>query len=152
MFMKGKNPPSDFWQQNGTSGQLNSWRGNAFEELCFNHIPQIKNALGIPQVSTTISKWVLQGSSSAKGSQIDMIIDRADNIVDLCEMKFSNGQYAIDKSYDMTLRERMQSLSDRLPKRKMPHLIFITSFCLKQNEYASLVQDNITLDDLFQPN
>ena len=149
MFMEGKNQPSDFWQQNGTSGQLNSWRGNAFEELCFNHIPQIKTALGIPQVSTTVSKWALQGSSSVKGYQIDMIIDRADNIVDLCEMKFSNGQYAIDKSYDLTLRDRLQSLSERLPKRKMPHLIFITSFCLKQNEYASLVQDDITLNELF---
>jgi len=149
-FMEGKHPQSDFWQQNGTSGQLNAWRGNAFEELCFNHVPQIKHALGIPQVSTTISKWALQGSSSVKGSQIDMIIDRADNIVDLCEMKFSNGQYAIDKSYDLTLRDRLQALSDRLPKRKMPHLIFITSFGLKQNEYAGIVQDDITIDNLFQ--
>lgn len=148
-FMDGKQKPNDYWQQNGMSGQINSWRGNAFEELCFNHIPQIKFALGIPQVSTTVSKWAFRGTESAHGSQIDMLIDRADNIVDLCEMKFTNAQFAIDKSYDLTLRDRLQTLSDHLPKRKMPHLIFITSFGLKQNEYAGLVQDSITLDKLF---
>lgn len=148
-FMDGKNQPADFWQQNGNSGTINAWRGNAFEELCFNHVPQIKQALGIAQVSTTISKWVLQGTSSTKGSQIDMIIDRADNIVDLCEMKFTGAPFAIDKNYDLTLRGRLQTLSDYLPKRKMPHLIFITSFGIKQNEYAGLVQDELTMDDLF---
>ena len=99
---------------------------------------------------TTISKWVLQGTSSVKGSQIDMIIDRADNIVDLCEMKFTGAPFAIDKNYDLTLRGRLQTLSDYLPKRKMPHLIFITSFGIKQNEYAGLVQDSVNLDCLFK--
>lgn len=148
-FMERKNQQTDFWQQNATSAQTNAWRGNAFEELCFNHVPQIKDALGIPQVSTTISKWTLQGTATTKGSQIDMVIDRADNVVDLCEMKFSNTQFTIDKSYDLTLRERLQLLSEQLPKRKIPHLVFITSFGIKQNEYAGIVQDNITLDDLF---
>lgn len=149
-FMDGKQQPSDYWQQNGMSGQINSWRGNAFEELCFNHIHQIKFALGIPQVSTTVSKWALHGTKSTHGSQIDMLIDRSDNIVDLCEMKFTNAPFTIDKDYDLILRDRLQTLSDRLPKRKMPHLIFITSFGLKQNEYAGLAQDTILLDELFR--
>lgn len=148
-FMDRKSLQTDFWQQNSTSAQINSWRGNAFEELCFNHLDQIKRALGISQVSTTISKWALRGTTSIKGSQIDMIINRADNIVDLCEMKFSNSQYTIDKSYDMILRDRLQILSERIPKRKIPHLVFITSFGIKPNEYAGLVQDTITLDELF---
>jgi len=148
-FMDGKNRPSDFWQQNALSGQINAWRGFAFEELCFNHITQIKHALGIPQVSTTVSKWALQGNESTKGTQIDMIIDRADNIVDICEMKFTNGLFAINKNYDLILRERLQLLSEHLPKRKMAHLVFITSFGIKQNEYAGIAQESITLDALF---
>lgn len=149
-FMDGKERSADFWQQNALSGQINAWRGYAFEELCFNHIPQIKQALGISQVNTTVSKWALQGNESAKGSQIDMIIDRADNIVDVCEMKFTNGLYAINKNYDLTLRERLQTLSEYLPKRKIAHLVFITSFGIKPNEYASVVQESITLDALFK--
>ncbi len=150
MFMEGKDQPEDFWQQNGNSVAINAWRGNAFEELCFNHIPQIKQALGIAQVSTKVSKWVQQVTATAKGSQIDMIIDRADNIVDLCEMKFTGASFTIDKNYDLTLRDRLQTLSDYLPKRKIPHLIFVTSFGIKQNEYTSLVQNELTLDDLFK--
>ncbi len=148
-FMDGKNTPNNYWQQNNNSGQINSWRGLAFEELCFNHIPQIKQALGIPQVSTTISKWVMQGANLVKGSQIDMIIDRADNIVNLCEIKFSNAPYVIDKQYDITLRERLQIMSRYLPKRKMPHIVFITTFGIRQNEYSGIVQNVVNLDDLF---
>ena len=106
--------------------------------------------MGIAQVSTKVSKWVQQGTATAKGSQIDMIIDRADNIVDLCEMKFTGATFAIDKNYDLTLRDCLQTLSDYLPKRKMPHLLFVTSFGIKQNEYTSLVQNELTLDDLFK--
>jgi len=149
-FIEGKNPPTDFWQQNWSSAQTNAWRGYAFEELCFNHISQIKNALGISQVSTTVSKWTIQGTTSSRGTQIDMIIDRADNIVDVCEMKFSGAPFTIDKNYDSILRERMQMIAEFLPKRKMPHLIFITTFGVKPNEYAGVVHDEILLDALFQ--
>ena len=78
-----------------------------------------------------------------------MLINRADNIVNLCEMKYSNTLFTIDKNYDLLLRERMQTLIDHLPKRKMPHLTFITSFGVKQNEHSSIVQSQVTLDDLF---
>ena len=149
-FMDKKQALSNYWQTRSNSSQVASWRGYAFEEVCFSHINQIRHALGISGVSTEVAKWVVQGNDEQQGSQIDMLLDRADNIVNICEIKFSNGPYVITKQYDLALRERIQILSSYLPKRKMPHLTFVTSFGVKHNEYAGVVQSEVTMDDLFK--
>ena len=148
-FMDKNKWAPDFWQRNSNSSKVIAWRGLAFEEICFTHQSQIAKALGIAGASSEFSKWVLYGNEQTKGTQIDMLINRADNIVNLCEMKYSNSLFTIDKNYNLLLRERMQTLMDHLPKRKMPHLTFITSFGVKQNEHSSIVQSQVTLDDLF---
>ncbi len=81
--------------------------------------------------------------------QIDMLITRNDNIVNLCEIKFWKGKFSIDKKYDEVLRERVLSLSQMLTKKQTIHLTFITTFGINNNEYSGQVQNSITLDNLF---
>ena len=78
----------DFWMLNITSQSVVSWRGIAFEEVCLSHLRQIKMALGISGVSSEQSAWVLKGDDDTEGAQIDLLISRKDNVVNMCEMKF----------------------------------------------------------------
>lgn len=147
-FLDGKDrPDSQFWQKNNVSPHLNSWRGFAFEELCFAHINQVKQKLGIGSVTTTESSWIVD--SSDQKQQIDMLIDRADNVVNLCEIKFYAKPFVINGKYETELRERVQTLVDNVPQKKSVHLTLIAAYGLKQNEYSNLVQSIVTLDDLF---
>ena len=78
----------DFWMLNQASPSVSSWRGIAFEEVCLSHIQQIKAALGISGVSSEQSAWVVKGDDEKEGAQIDLLISRKDNVVNMCEMKF----------------------------------------------------------------
>lgn len=145
-----KNNDHNFWQHNQNLAAINIWRGIAFEDVCFLHVEQIKNALGISGVATTESTLTLKGCSDKKGTQIDLVIIRNDRVVNLCEMKFYNGLFEIDKEYDLTLRNRLNLLQEHLKKRQAIHITLITTFGIKQNKYSGIVQQNLTLDDLFQ--
>lgn len=142
-------PDPQYWQKNNNSPRLNTWRGYAFEELCFYHIQQIKIKLGISGVSTTESSWIVYSQGQKTQAQIDMLIDRSDNIVNLCEMKYYKKPFVIDKAYDKELRERIQTLTDAIPRRKTVHFTLIAAYGLKQNEYSGQVQNVVTLDDMF---
>ncbi len=94
---ENSNYVTSFWQQNQASQSVVSWRGIAFEEICLLHIDQIKKALGIMGVSTQQSSWALRGNDEEEGTQVDLIIQRADHIVNLCEMKFYGEDFTVDK-------------------------------------------------------
>lgn len=148
-FVEGnKTSDENFWQANIKSPQLTAWRGFSFETLCFYHIRQIKHALGISGVHTESSPW----SSKQKndGAQIDMLIDRADNIINVCEMKFSEDEYTVTSSYDKQLRHKMTVFREETKCRKTLHLTLVTTFGLCFNEYAGSIQKAITMDDLFK--
>ena len=83
------------------------------------------------------------------GMQCDLVIERGDRVVNLCEMKFSQGKYEITKSYDMTLRHRINAIMSRLKNTQTLQLTFITTFGVKHNMYSGIVQSEVTLDDLF---
>ena len=114
------------------------------------HIDQIKKALSIYGVSTRQSSWTLRGDDDIEGTQIDLIIERNDNVVNLCEMKFYKNDFAVDKAYDRKLRNRLALLLERLPKRVAVHMTLITTFGLAYNEYFGAFQHVIVLDDLFK--
>lgn len=138
---------AQYWQKNNLSPRLNTWRGFVFEELCFAHVPQIKRKLGISGVSSTESSWVVE--TTEPHQQIDMLIDRSDNVVNLCEIKFYGKSFVIDGKYDTILRERVQTLIELIPRKKTVHLTLIAAYGVKQNEYSGQVQSEVTLDDLF---
>ena len=147
-FHKVDNPT--FWADNVNSQQLNTWRGRAFEQVCFVHKDQIKRALGISGVGTRIMPWRTTGTD---GAQIDMIIDRDDRVVNICEMKYSKGEFVIDKDYDMKLRRKIQAfenIAEAAKIRKNPHLTIITTYGLQKNAYSGHVQRCVTMDDLFE--
>lgn len=137
-----------FWTNNLKSPTLNAWKGHAFEELCLNHIDEIKNALGVSGVNSIESQWALRGDDEQEGTQIDLIIDRADNVVNLCEMKFYNEEFRVTKEYDKKLTHRLNLLQERLPRRKVVHMTLVTTEGLSLNEYAGAFQKVITLEDL----
>ncbi|MBR6284347.1 MAG: ATP-binding protein [Muribaculaceae bacterium] len=142
-------PDPAFWEKNHNSPQLNAWRGYAFEELCFSHMVQIKRALGVLAVSSQQSSWVVESVDKGR-MQIDLLIDRSDNVVNLCEIKFYSGPFAISRQYDDVLRQRVQALIEQLPRRKTVHLTLIAAYGIKPNGYNGQVQSTVTLDDLFQ--
>ena len=138
----------DFWQQNASSQSISAWRGYAFENLCFNHILQIKKALGIPGVSSKQSAWIYRDASDG-GAQIDLIIERRDHIVNMCEIKFCGDAFIVDKKYDLVLRNRASMLSELIDKKSVIHHTLISAFGVYENEYRWIFERVITLDDLF---
>lgn len=138
-----------FWQDNQNLPKLNAWRGQAFEDVCFSHQEQIKRALGIQGVHTEIYPWRFISEGVTPGAQIDMLIDRADRVVNVCEMKFVQGEFSIDKDYDEKLRNKIVAVTEQTGSRKNPHMTLVTTYGLKKGIYSGRFQKVVTLDDLF---
>jgi len=148
-FINGRDSlATSFWQQNEFAQPIVSWRGLAFENVCFSHIDQIKAALGISGVSTRQSAW-FKNADGESGTQIDLIIERKDHITNMCEIKFYNKEFASDKAYHMVLVNRQELLERSLKRDVMIHSTLITTYGLKYNEYSGDFDNVITLDDLF---
>ena len=140
----------EFWIHNGTSPAVNAWRGFAFEEVSLYHIRQIKKALGILGVSSTQSSWALKGDDDTEGAQIDLLIQRKDNVVNLCEMKFYNEKFTVDKAYYMKMVHRQNVLAEQVSRKSVIHNVLVTTEGLNYNEYGSIFQNVVVLDDLFE--
>ena len=137
------------WVQLANTQQVKSWQGFSYELLCLLHLEQIKKALGVNVMLNSASSW--RSSNYKQGAQIDLVIDRADRIVNLCEIKFSNNIFAIDKAYEHKLRERMAMFSEQTKTRHATVLTMITTFGVLKNMHSSVVNSQVTLDNLFAP-
>ena len=139
------------WQRISQSQSWKSWSGFAFERLCFAHIPQIKKALKLEAMNCEVSHW--SGSSGGRGAQIDMLIDRSDRIINLCEIKYANSSFTINKSYAKQLREKLAVFDmERKGQKRSLFLTIITTYGTLDNEYyKELVQSEVYLKDLFAP-
>ncbi len=138
-----------FWSNMIENPSRRAWAGLTFEQLCKDHSKQIKRALGISGVLSEESAWFTQANEEHSGAQIDMIIDRRDQVITICEMKFSLNEYAIDKDYDHELRNKIDTFQRVTKTKKSLQLAFVTTFGLQQNMYSGLVQSQVTMDDLF---
>ncbi len=134
---------------NFTSSIMKGWRGVAFEQVCWQHVAQIKRALEIGGVKTSLSAWNLPGNEDNAGAQVDLLIMRADNIVNLCEMKFYSSEYSIDKDEESKLLHRVEMLKETLSDKQRVHLTLITTFGLTYGKHSGKVQKVIVCDDLF---
>lgn len=137
-----------WWQHNMTSPSVIVWQGYSFELLCMLHLPQIKQALGISGIATSVSTW--RSNSPEHPYQIDLLIDRSDRIINLCEIKFSIDRFVIDPDYAMRLRDRRALFISATKTRRTPLITFITTYGILPNQHSSVVQHEITLDALFQ--
>lgn len=139
-----------FWSHAVASPALSTWQGLAFERVCLEHVPQIKAALGVSGVATRVSSWRAQGDAGAnRGAQVDLVISRADNVANLCEMKFCGGEYEIDAEEAEKLRNRVEAFRRETGTRGGIRLTFVTPYGVKRNKYANLVQSEVTLEGLF---
>ena len=140
---------SDFWMLNQASPSVSSWRGIAFEEVSLSHIQQIKAALGISGVSSEQSAWVVKGDDEKEGAQIDLLISRKDNVVNMCEMKFYGEEFTVTKAYERKLAHRQILISEMVSRRTVIHPVLITTYGLTYNEYSGAFAQTLTIDDLF---
>jgi AAA+ ATPase superfamily predicted ATPase len=139
------------WLTKSAGASWKSWSGLAFENICLQHIPQIKKALGISGIYTEQSIWRHTPRTGEKGAQVDLLIDRNDNCINLIEIKFSNNEFVIDKSYAETLRAKRSIFIENTGTRKSVFLTMLSSFGVKTNEYyLSLIQNQITMAVLFE--
>lgn len=150
-FMEGrKNTDTNYWSKIQMAPIFNTWSGLAFERLCLLHSEQIKKALGISGVITNEYSWRTAATDEHPGAQIDLLIDRSDKAINLCEIKYSDGPYTIDKKYMENLRNKAALFRQLTKTRKGIALTMITSSGLVKNSYSmNSIHSQITADDLF---
>jgi hypothetical protein len=136
-----------YWSNIYGRGSHSSWSGHAFEILCLLHIPEIKDCLGILGVSTDTRLW--RNTDPGSKLQIDLVLDRKDGIINLCEMKYSIGEFEINKAYAEKLTHRRQVFIEQVRPKKAVHLVMVTASGLKQNAHSHIVQSSVSLDDLW---
>ena len=138
-----------FWSNSLNSPRYRTWSGLSFEMLCLNHLRQIKAALGIAGVQSRACCWLGKADGDTKGAQIDLLIDRADQTINLCETKFAKSEYEITKKDADSLENKLNLFVNRTNTRKSVILTLITSFGIHGNKYSGRVQSQVRLDDLF---
>lgn len=142
----------DYWLKLRSSRSWGAWSGYAFENICFRHFTKIKAALGIAGISTIESGWIYISAKNQeeKGAQVDMLIDRADNCINLCEMKYYDAEFLIDRDYANLLKNRKDIFRERTRTKKTLFTTMITIYGVKENEYyLSAVDNQLTIDALF---
>lgn len=147
-----KNAFSDehYWSNTFTSASHNTWKGHAFERVCIQHIPQIKVALGISGVQTNVCSWFARGVDKQHGAQIDLVIQRADGVADICEMKHSASVFTIDNEYAKDLQNKLEAYHELSKDKRTLHLVMVTTNGVARNNNYNMVQNEITMDDLFE--
>jgi AAA+ ATPase superfamily predicted ATPase len=137
-----------FWQIQQQSQRFSVWAGYAFENLCLRHVQQIKQSLGLGAVSTTESCWT--GSSEEGSAQIDLVIDRADRCINLCEIKFWSTQIRIDKKFAEQLERKRRIFKEATRTKKTVFTTLITPYGMsKIGRYNHCVDQTIQLDEIF---
>jgi hypothetical protein len=105
--------------------------------------------LEIGGVKSSLSAWSVKGDDGQDGAQIDLLITRADNIVNLCEMKFASDEYAISKEEEQKLRNRIEALKKTLTANQTVHLTMITTYSVAYGKHSGIVQKQVAMDDMF---
>lgn len=143
-----------FWSNNIDLPSRRAWAGYTFEQLCLCHIEQIRKSIGVSGVQCDVSSWFsrekIEKDAAGRGAQIDLLIDRRDRVISICEMKFSINEYTIDKDFDEILRNKIDAFRRETKTRKAIQTVIVTTYGLKKNMYANRVQSVVTLDDLFE--
>ena len=148
-FIEASPANPNHWAEFAGSAAHSAWTGYAFERVCQAHVPQLKAALGISGISAKVASW--RSENLTPGAQIDLVIDRADHVVNLCEMKFAREEYAVTKVVEADLRHKRAAFLAETGTRRAAHLTLVTPFGLVRNSRSAIVQSQVTADDLFQP-
>lgn len=150
-FLKARPTDESFWTNQINTPRLNTWLGLAFERVCLLHVAQIKKKLGIAGVLTTINAWSCEQDhdNGIYGSQIDMLIVRRDQVINLCEMKYSGAEYMISESVNRSIQNKIHDFVTVTGTRHAIYPTLVTTYGLLQNAYSANIQSVITMEDLF---
>lgn len=147
---KNNSKDEHWWSNNMNSHSVESWQGFSFETICMMHLNQIKQKLGISGIATSASSWRTLGKAYTSGAQVDLVIDRSDRVINLCEMKFSVEPYTISKSYEELLRNRMALFRAETHTRKSLSITMVTTYGIVRGLHSGIVQSEVVMDDLFR--
>lgn len=151
-FLEKKPTDEHFWTNNQLSQAVKIWCGLAFERVCLEHVSEIKNALGISGVSTNAYSWSCKkdNEKGLEGSQIDLIIERRDQIIDLCEMKYSTKPFKVTLKVDTDIHRKTWDFINATGTHFAVHPIILTPYGITDDSYRGQIQAVITADDLFK--
>ena len=143
------------WSKLSGQGKVASWSGYAYEQVCLHHISQIKKALGISGIISNVHSWscrpfIDKNGTEWKGGQIDLLIDRADDVINICEIKYAADKYEISADYEERLRNRQSLLHHVTKTKKALYHTFITTYGVVHNLHSGIVQSEVTMADLFE--
>jgi len=146
-FCRGNTTDQHFWSNSIDTPQQNTWSGLAYERVCFAHIPQILKALGVERIRTEYYSW--RSKESANPAQIDLIIERADQIVNVCEVKFSKGEYRLSQAEELKIANRVNDFRNETGIRLGIVPTLITTYGLRENSHSDVVAETVELNQLF---
>ena len=104
--------------------------------------------MGVSGVITSASAWSKR-EDDQEGTQIDLLLKRNDNVLNMCEIKYYGGRFIVKKDDYLTLLARQEILMEKVGPRMTVRSTLITTYGLTQNEYSGVFTNVITLDDLF---
>ncbi|MGN0190364.1 MAG: ATP-binding protein, partial [Candidatus Cryptobacteroides sp.] len=156
-----KSYAQNYWIQKIGTPEYFSWSGYAFETVCLHHIDQIVEALGISGMLNTPCCWSYRPAEALRndpdadtdlktGGQIDLLIDRTDKTISICEMKYSQREYEITKPYAKRVDDSLRTFRKVTKTKKSFSLVYVTPSGLYDNMYARQINRQITADDLFK--
>ncbi|MGN1246841.1 MAG: ATP-binding protein, partial [Muribaculaceae bacterium] len=140
----------EYWSKIIGSSTHNTWCGLAFERICFAHIPQIKKALGINGVSTAEYSWTVRRKGDVPGAQIDLLLDRSDETINICEIKYSSGDYVMTDDEEVRILSRRERFLKETGTSKAIHLTLITSRGVARNAHCDIFQSFVSAKDFFE--
>ena len=138
---------ANYWSNNQNSHLYSTWSGLSFEMLCLNHIEQIKTALGISGISANVFTWL--GKDKQRSAQIDMLIDRADRTINICEMKYYGKPYTMTAKDEEDIERKVSTFVEATGTDKNVIVTMITTKGIERNEYSECIQRELVLDELF---
>ena len=146
-----------YWSKLSGKGPMTSWSGYAFEQVCLHHLNAIKRALSIGGVISNVHSWSCRpftdkNGTQWKGAQIDLLIDRADEVINICEIKYVSDKYAIDSEYEERLRNRGTLFRTVTNTKKSIQYTFITTYGVAHNIHSGIVHSEVIMEDLFVAN
>ena len=145
---KNEHNDAHFWSNSIDTPLHNTWAGLAFEMLVLQHVQEIKNALGISGIQSSVSTW--RSETSEKAAQIDLVINRKDGVINVLEIKYSKEKFTITKEYEENLRNKIFAFKAETHARNAVHLVMLTAFGLNRNKYTDIVQKELNLNCLFR--
>ncbi|MBQ8852936.1 MAG: ATP-binding protein [Alistipes sp.] len=149
-ILENKRHDPNFWSKSVGSSLYYNWCGLAFERVCFAHIPQIKQALSIGGVVTNEYSWFVRKTENNPGAQIDLLLDRADQTINICEIKYtSSNDYTLDEDEETKILSRRERFISETHTSKAVHITLITTRGLTPNSHSDIFQNVIVAESLF---